>query len=898
VAKPAAPATDAKKRLSTVPASKVVSDAAESEKIAELQGKLSESEATIDSLKEEMQIVQAKMALFAQSAEEESSKVETATEAIRVEHASKVEKHVLDHQQEIRTLQSKLQEAEIKYKELEQKSVQDLENARKSSLDHNDTQTAGVLDDLKASHQAELERLEKELGDEKAYISRLRKQLDRQTALLEEVSKTGEQKDAAALERHSQLEIELAERVEFIENLKGEQQQLSDTKEKEITAVKEEASGQAALLEARIAELEKKLSSAEGATDKVSTQLLEKDNEISQQTDIINALKTEIDQHKAEIANLKTEIQELHNKSNEAEEKTKDHERALAGLKAENDSNTATLTAHHDQELSEAKEALDAANKQLQNLRDDLDGSAADSQKHIEVINDLKIGHAVELQSLQEKIQASERAQAVAKSAHEESANLAKEAADQELHVLREKIASLEADLQAKDENISALEQNLASLVASNQGASTEQEVALKSVQDELAALNISLVEKTREVDEASEKHLGAINILRADHTAELEKIKSELAASHDKALSSLQTSHDELLSSREALKSSNAETIEALKAQLKAARDEGAAKATVLLQSHQKEIAQLNRQIEDDQAKLRTELESSQASKAAELDSNHSKAIEELLSAHESKIANLRGELEASHGEKVASLQKTHDAALAGLGEQLSKANMAAADTSLVDQLKQQVAELEARLSDAEAKATALIEENTAKHVQELSKAREDKAAVVQQYESARAQLDELQQSFANHEISKTQFETVSKQLSTVEEELATLRSTHEKVLGELELVKDHNRAMEDKISTGEKELNEQIGKNMQLLTQLTDVDSNISASRKRLRELEAELAARKENDADGANPKSSGLAASRWAATDEETQEKEGSAVEGEDLGSSIEGTVGLPR
>jgi predicted nuclease with TOPRIM domain len=104
----------------------------------------------------------------------------------------------------------------------------------------------------------------------------------------------------------------------------------------------------------------------------------------------------------------------------------------------------------------------------------------------------------------------------------------------------------------------------------------------------------------------------------------------------------------------------------------------------------------------------------------------------------------------------------------------------------------------------------------------------------------------------------------------------------------------------MEEKLASGERDLNDQIDKNMSLLNQLGDIESHISSSRRRVRELEAELAALK-TDKDNDKSTSSGLNASRWASAEEgsENAEEGGpAATEGEDLGPSIEGTVGNPR
>ena len=128
--------------------------------------------------------------------------------------------------------------------------------------------------------------------------------------------------------------------------------------------------------------------------------------------------------------------------------------------------------------------------------------------------------------------------------------------------------------------------------------------------------------------------------------------------------------------------------------------------------------------------------------------------------------------------------------------------------------------------------------------------------------------------------------------------EELSQVRSKQEAIHIELDELRTQNRAMEEKLMQGERDLNDQIDKNMQLLNQLGDVESDIYASRKQIRELEAELAALKANTGKSTP---SGLNASRWAPVDESNETAVGgvpAAVEGGDLGPSIEGTVGPPR
>jgi chromosome segregation ATPase len=129
----------------------------------------------------------------------------------------------------------------------------------------------------------------------------------------------------------------------------------------------------------------------------------------------------------------------------------------------------------------------------------------------------------------------------------------------------------------------------------------------------------------------------------------------------------------------------------------------------------------------------------------------------------------------------------------------------------------------------------------------------------------------------------------------------LSRLQAKHDAVTKELDESKSHNNSIQEKLAEGEKEMNAQIDKNMNLLTQLGEVESSISGSRKRVRELEAELAALKA-EKDVIKGSGVGLQGSRWADDEKEkeagSEKGEATTAEGEDIGSSIEGTVGSPR
>jgi DNA repair exonuclease SbcCD ATPase subunit len=227
----------------------------------------------------------------------------------------------------------------------------------------------------------------------------------------------------------------------------------------------------------------------------------------------------------------------------------------------------------------------------------------------------------------------------------------------------------------------------------------------------------------------------------------------------------------------------------------------------------------------------------------------------EELLTAQEQKMSGLRTDLETSNQEQMAALEGTHNTSLAELQDQLSQAQLAAADTSAVDSLKTQVIELEEKLAiaeeatrAAEQESNVLTEELIGKHDAKLAEIQGEKAELEQKYNATTARVEELGNIHSEHTAALAQLETVTTQLSATEEKFSGLQSTHDQTFNELDTVKARNQELEEKIDSGERELNEQIGKNMSLLTQLTEVDSTISANRKRIRELEAELAALKD--------------------------------------------------
>jgi chromosome segregation ATPase len=965
--------------------------AGDSEKLQALQTKLTESEETVASLKTELEAVNEKLSQLPVSAEVPPVDA-GAAEAIRAAHTAEIENLTTAHAEELVVLQARLDEAESQRKELEESSQRELEEARQSAAAQGDDKTVALLDELKSTHQTQLEAIERELAEHKSAASHFEEQIGALQKELDFQKTALEQEKAQDLEHFTR---ELKGRDLVMDNLNTEIVKLNALKEQEVRAAEEAAQQSVSALQEQVASLEEKLATAESATQENSEEansLAEKDQEITDLKQALEKIQSELQEARdSATTQLSSKIEELESA----------HEAAIASLKAEHETAISDISASHAEKLALATAAAESSGiehtQQLQELRDALEASKATAQKGQEdAVAELKAAHEAELKSLQEKLTASENALGESRRALDEGNASAQDVAIQEIDALRHKCESLESQLATGTGKINALLEEMQSKQAEaedihrilrevedhSKQEGAQKDNKLKALEQKAAEAASLLEQHTAQAASVAEQHAQALEELKAQHAAhlasELERAK-EASGSHDTALSDLQSKHDELLAANKELESGHATRVQSLEAELKAVLESHASEIAVHTETREKETAELRKQFEESQAKLQAELaalqssskadaelhekqiaelqqgfeetkaqlqaeieaaktsqaadvdaehskaiaelqqgfeetkaklqaeiEAVQTSKAAEIDAEHGKAIEQLLTMNETKLSGLREELEASHKTKIEELQKAHDAVLATANDQLSQAKAAAQDTSALDSLKSTVAELEAKLADSE-KAHLAVQESAAsatrdieeRYSAELAKIQADHAALGEKYQTTVTRLSELEKAAVDLESQKSHLESIMKQLSESRDQLLKIKADNAALSDSLVDCQNQNKTLSEKLEAGERDLNDQIDKNMGLLNQLGDVDSDISASRRRVRELETELAVLKADN--GEKSSSSGLEASRWATADEGSENAEDggpATTQGEDLGPSIEGTVGDPR
>jgi chromosome segregation ATPase len=945
--------------LSTVPGSSTAR-AGESEKLQALQTKLSESEETVASLKTELETVNEKLSQLSISAEAPSGDA-SATEATRAEqHTLEIERLTSAHMEELQALKDRLEEAETQRKELEESSQKELEEARQSASAQGDEKTVSLLDELKETHKIQLEAIEQELVAHKASAAHFGEQINALNNELELQKSALEEEKARALEhlerdkRYDLVMEKLNTEIVELRTLKEKEVRAAEQNaEEKVSALQEQvtsleeklAAAESATKEnpgqtSSIAEKDQEIIGLQQALEKVHAELQEaRGSAVSELDSKIEELGSA---HQAAIAQLKIEhdaaisslsaahAEKLTLAEATAESSGTEHTNQLQELrdaleisrataKKDQEDAIAELKIAHDVELKSLQEKLEASETtakkgqedsinelkiahdvELKSLQEKLEASEITAQKGQEdAINELKIAHDMELKSLQEKLEASETALNESRRALDEGNASAQDVAVQEIDALRHKCESLESQLTTGTGKINALLEEMQSKQAEAEAIhrtlldcedhakkeSAQKDNKMRALEEKAAEAIFLLDQHTAQAADVSEQHQKALDGLNSTHATRVQSIESELKAALDDHAGEIASHTDEYTKLQKQFEETKAE-LQAELAKLQISHQDDA-------EAHAKQIAELQVAFEETKVKLQAELEAAQTSKAASADSDaeHGKAIEQLLTMHESKLSSLRKELESSNESKIEELQRAHDAALANANEKLDRATAIVQDTSALDSLKATIADLESKLADSE-KARITVQESA-------TSAESRYAALNKEYQATIAQVTELQQSALDSTSQKSHLEHIMKQLSESRDQLLKAKADNAAISDALVDCKTQNKTLTEKVEADERDLNNQIDKNMSLLEKLGAVDSDISASRRRVRELETELAVLKADSGDKSS--SSGLGASRWATADEgsENAEDGGQATtEGEDLGPSIEGTVGDPR
>ncbi|KAK5050558.1 hypothetical protein LTR84_003839 [Exophiala bonariae] len=723
----------------------------ESSQAEDLKGTLADKQMEIEALKSELLSWKQKLEDFGKSAEEEASRVQVATEAIRAEHASKVEELSTLQEEKLKTILEEHQK-ELKILGARQQSELDaLKDQLSRELSVKQSETSRLETELAELHTATLKaQSEKDAEIEALKLDLKAKTLEVETASEAEASPSPspdhEQKLAEA---QSRLEAAQSRHLAAKDNAKTKIAKLQEDFDTKVSTLSAQHEEQLAELKSKLDKAELDVASKTAQVAKQSEEHAKIDGEVSRQAQVIEALKSQVlafqqfkkDDHEAQalvIEKLESEIESL------KQEKLSATEASSALLATAEKSHSEKLEAV-EQQLNAARDELEKANASHQaQLEEAVRKAQSDLSAAIAEMEALKSSHNSQLDELKGQLLRANESATSGANQHEEALATLRTQLDDATAAITEATNKHELLIKehtiensSAEESIAGLKEQLVTANAAVADAISKHESLSKShesqtafAQDELATLKTGHAVQIQELEQKLE--LAAKEVLSAKqlHASQIKQLEVQMQAT---------------LKDLDTLEAGNVEAIRRVQAEASEAQQKAVEEAE---QVHIQRVRELEQQLnaaeqqqnavqKAQEAHVQREQELKQQLNSAEdrlkaLQDEHSQRERELqqqVNAVESQQSNRAGQLEE---EKERMLQE-HDLALAELKSSHAK----------------NIAAVEAQLKSAKESAEA----STAAHTQQLQLLEEDAnsrfAAEIESLKTKHAnELESIQQS------------------------------------------------------------------------------------------------------------------------------------------------------
>lgn len=678
-------------------------------KASDLQKELAEKQTEIDSLTSELMNGKQKLEEFTKSAEEEASRVQVATEAIRTEHASKVEEL------------SALQEQKLKeILEEHQKALDTLSARQISELD-------GLRDELSqevTEKQSEATRLRTELDDLRATTLKEQSEKDAEieTLKLDLKAKSIEAETASEAEASpsssSDHEQKLAEAQGKLEAVQTRHRAAKDNAKNKIAKLQEDFDTKVSSLSAQHdeqqADLQAKLDKAEldvvAKTAQIAKQSEEHtkiNGEVSRQAQVIEALKSQVlafqqfkkDDHDAQasvITELQQEIKSLKQENSSAAE-------TASALLATTEKSQSEKVAAMEQQLTATQEELEKVTSAHQaQVEESAQKAQAELSSALAELETIKSSHKTQLDELQAQLQQADERVTSSASLNEEALATLRTQLDDATAALNEATNKHEALIKERttessnaQENIAGLKEQLdtassalADATSKHESLSKTHEAQAISIQEELATLKAGRAEQVQDLEQKlriAEKDVLSAKQLHASQIKQLEeqmqatlKDLDTLEAGNVEAMRRVQAEASELQEKAvEEAEQVHIHRVRELEHQLNAAESEQSNRAQQLedekkqiLQDHALTLADLKQSHADNIAAVEGQLKSAKDSAEAS------------TAAHTEQLKLLEEDANSRYAAETASLKTEHTKEL----ETLQQNNQLAQDKALED--------------------------------------------------------------------------------------------------------------------------------------------------------------------------------------------------------------------
>lgn len=715
--------------------------------VAQLQTELAESRAQTDALRLELVDLKSKLEMFSKSAEEEAERVQGATEAIRHEHAAKIDELSSLHADKIRELENALQTNDVKLQEEQTTKLATLDAEHKSQvtelsskLEQADTEIASKQKEvvkLREEHEKTFNEMSRQTQVMQALKDQLRgfqqakkEESDAQAALIaqlqEEVKSLQQANAAERVKGASTLAAAVythSEEIKAIEQqLKAAQQLLKEAEDSRETKFREIANQSKAELDAARAELESSREShasrlqaledeLERANENASTKQAEHENALS-------TLQSQLEEAKKALAEASARYEKAQ-KNDEAQIKSVQEELSVlrsthqaeleqlrSGSQSKHEEEIASLKVEHADQMQQLEQKLHSSQKDMSALKEthanqvkQLENQMNASLKDLDA---LEAGHVAEVKRVKaETLEMQQRAAEETEKTHiERVRNLEQQLNAAEAELAEAKAVHVKQLEELEKQRVADQETTLNALRASHAASSRELATQLESAQKALEAAKADHGEQLKQLEgQLSSHNTEAIESLKADHAKNLEEVGNKAKASHEQALEELQSSLAEekrqLELQSKSLQSDLEGTrfqIQSLKGILHSMEEEGKEKEQEYAAGVEKLEGELSRSVmklSEQSARmmdLQMQHDQSLAEAKRALVANSQRDLDSLKEDHEKAFADLRGTLEAQHKEAMDKAREEH-ARSVEVSQDLTKAG----NDELRKQLKEQ---------------------------------------------------------------------------------------------------------------------------------------------------------------------------------------------------------------
>ena len=786
-----------------------------------------------------------------QQVEQSLKDLEAAKTAAAAEGSAKTTKLLEElkqsHEKELNQIQEQLTQTSSEYDQRLKQASKDIDTARTAATEQGSAEHARSMEEQRQAHTEALQQLERELEQ---------RHQDEKAALSEETS--GEtQRVLNDLKGSHTTELE-ALKAELAEKDAQYQNNLEAAQGKELESASQVQQITLQLTELR-SELESAKQSLQDAT-KIESAIKDKDEQLVLKTKELLDGQSLIEQLKSTHAGHLEQLKASHN------ETLRDSE-AAASKRLE------TLTASHKAELQRNAETAAASvgditrkdaevtqlGKAIENLQQELETLREEKDHEIESVKvSLAENYEHDLQAALKEAETNFETSSSGLTSEHERAISGKQSLIESLSTERDSALKIKADLKQELQDAAAQIHGLKGILQDfdqeGQDKDQQHQAALTKISSELDRTSKALEAMSQENKSALDKHAEELDQLRANHAKELDSLKTDstaadaLKSEHEQQLKSLKESHTEIAS-----------TLEEQIKQLETENKKRSVEQQETAKNHETELDDLRYQL----VKVKSDFASAQA----ELEGS----------------SGQRGLIE-SLKEEISNLKKVHEAKLADLDEQ----RKSEADKHLKE--RQSGAEVRDRLVSQLAELEGFRAELPSAHA-DVKKHKADAEAALLEAQRTKSELERV--AFTKAQLNQSLIDSNG--------ELQTIRAEFEKFKKNARRrsrsASAYKRDLEALQISSEKE-HEQVGV---LKRQLEEALEAVERNAKKVREVESSLGATKlemkELRAKNLNTGNKDLLSSRWAADEKAAADDEKVQPEGTELGSHIEGAVGSP-